>query len=149
VSSKYFARLNFWRPVITYKRSSTNAPRVSRAGAAIVAVSRADNRVGIHERTTAEVSYTSELDADDEGEIALGSSNTTNNVRGVLFPVGDRDILGLGQSSSRNEGRNRKSDENGLGEHVGDWRARDWEVVELKREASVVLFKGLLVAPYL
>jgi hypothetical protein len=125
VSSKYFARLHFWRPIITYKRSSTDAPRVSRAGAAKVAVSRTDNRVGVHERTTAEVSNTSELDADNEGEIALGSSNTTNDVRGVLFPVGDGDILGLGQSSSRNQGRDRKSDENGLGEHVGDWRARE------------------------
>jgi hypothetical protein len=112
-------------------------------------VSRTNNSVGVHERTTAEVSYTSELDTDDEGEITLGSSNTTNDVRGVLFPVWDGDILGLGQSSTRDQGRDRKSDENGLGEHVGEWRARDWEVVQLKREASVVLFKGLLVAPYL
>jgi hypothetical protein len=101
--------------LVTYKRSSTDAPR--RTSAAKVAVSRADNRVGVHERTTAEV-RSGELDADDEGEVTSGSSHATNNVLGVLIPVVGE---GLGQGSASDESwESRESDEEGVGDHVGE-----------------------------
>jgi hypothetical protein len=84
-------------------------------------VSSADNGVGVDQSATAEM-VAGDLDADDEGQVALGGSYTTNNIRGVLVPVVG-DLLRDGRS--RDEGRGREGDENGFGVHVGGTGERE------------------------
>jgi hypothetical protein len=80
-------------------------------------VSSADNGVRVDQGATAEMAAR-DLDADDEGQVALGGSDTTNNIGGVLVPVVG-DLLRLREGRSRDEGRSREGDENGFGVHVG------------------------------
>lgn len=98
----------------TYQRSSTDAE--SRGAATVVAVSRADDRVGVDERTTTPSSSVVR-DSHDEGQVALGSSHTADNVGGVLIPLESWAILG--DSSTRDEDWRHNGDEERLDVHVG------------------------------
>lgn len=93
---------------------------------------RTDNSVRIDETATAEV-RSGELNADDEGKVALGGSYATNDIRGVLIPVLR---VVLRDSCTRDDGRDRKSDEERFGVHVGKTRER-WAGGSLsEREAT-------------
>lgn len=99
--------------MVIYQGTSTDA-EVS-GSLALVAVSCADNSVGVDERASAVVANTAQRNADDERHVTLGSGDTTNDVLRSLLPV-LRELLGDG--STVDEGRNRKGGEDGLSVHV-------------------------------
>lgn len=74
------------------------------------AVSGGENSVGVQKRTTAEVAATA-LDADNEGEIALGSGGSANNW--VLWELALWELWDwvLGDSCCGAESGNRKGNE--------------------------------------
>jgi hypothetical protein len=72
------------------------------------AVGGGENRVGVQERSSAEVA-SALLDADDEGEVACRSSGSANNGLIGELALGERRVLGDGCGSA--DGRDRKSDE--------------------------------------
>lgn len=59
-----------------------------------------------------------ELNADNEGEIALSSSNATNDVCRVLIPVRNGRVLG--DSCTRDESRHCECDEDGFDVHLDE-----------------------------
>jgi hypothetical protein len=103
----------FCNETVTYEGSSANAP--GGTGTAKIAVSCTDDCVGIEKSATAEVA-SAELNADDEGEVALGRGYATNNVRGVLIPVIRNSLR---DRYTRDEGRNHKGKDDRFGVHVG------------------------------
>jgi hypothetical protein len=99
----------------TYKRASTNAVGVSLT--ASVAMSSTDDCVRVDKGTATQVTESRKLNANNERQIALGSSYATNNVGGVLIPVfGNL----LRDRCTVDERRDRKGGKDGFGVHVSD-----------------------------
>lgn len=117
----------------TYKTSGTDLNR--RSSLSNGAVGSCENSVAVQERTTTEVASTANtLDADDEGEVTLGSSGATND--GVLGELSLRELGVLGNGSCGAECGDREGNENVLELHLEEiggsslvWRClkRRWE----------------------
>jgi hypothetical protein len=92
------SRNSFHQREKTYK--ATGADLDLGCGLVDTAMSSSDDGVGVQQSTTADVGTTL-LHGDDEGEVASGSSSTTNNL--------DREVLGKG--GSENSGGSREGSE--------------------------------------
>ena len=102
----------------THKRSGTDV--VIEVGTTKVAVSRADDRVGVDKSTATRMTQVGTGNADYVREITLNSRYATNDVCSVLIPVKLGEFLFLGNSCTIDEGWDRKSGEDGFGVHVGN-----------------------------
>jgi hypothetical protein len=114
---------------MAYKTSSADLER--RSSLSNGAVSSREDSVGIQQRAATEVAATS-LDADDEGEVTLGSSGSANNW--VLWEVTLRELRVLGNGCGGAEGRDRKGNEDVFDLHLeeGGEAAFGWKVSEAK-----------------
>jgi hypothetical protein len=98
---------------LAYKTAGTDLE--VRSSLANGAVSGGEDSVGVQERTTAEVAATA-LDADDEGEVALGSGGSTNDwVLGELS-IWELGVLGNGCGGA--ESGNREGNEDVFDLHL-------------------------------
>jgi hypothetical protein len=138
------SRVLVLQEMVTYKRSSANAEWAGLL--ADVAVSCTDDCVGIDERASTQVTISAKLNADDERQVTLGSGYATNNVLSVLIPVLSELLR---DSCTIDEGRNRKSGDDGFGVHIDEIGEREAGRSLSWREKRLTGFYRLVIAPFL